>query len=88
MPVPIWEEKPQYTSDAMRARIQGVAEVEAVVLENGTVGELRIHKSLDRIYGLDQRALAAASKWRFKPATLNGVPTKVRVLIVLEFRVR
>ena len=88
MPVPIWEQKPEYTSDAMRARVQGFVEVEAIVLENGSVGDVRITKSLDRVYGLDRQALAAAQKWRFKPATLHGVPTKVRVLILLEFRVR
>ncbi len=85
-PVPILIEKPKYTSEAMRAKIQGVAQVEAVVLENGMVGEVRIHRSLDKVFGLDLEALAAARKWRFRPATNKGVPVKFRVLIELEFR--
>ena len=85
-PVVLHEEKPTYTQDAMRAKIQGVVEVEAVVLASGLVGEVRIHKSLDRVFGLDQEALAAARKWRFRPATYNGQPVPFKVIIQLEFR--
>ena len=85
-PSVLWEEKPKYTSEAMRAKIQGVAEVEAVVLENGLVGEVRIHKSLDKVFGLDAEALIAARKWRFRPATFQGKPVSFKVIIQLEFR--
>jgi protein TonB len=85
-PILLQEEKPKYTSEAMRAKIQGVAEVEAVVLENGLVGEVRIHKSLDKVFGLDLEALAAAKKWRFRPATFQGKPVAFKVIIQLEFR--
>lgn len=81
------EEKPKYTSDAMRAKIQGQVELEIVVLENGTVGDVRVTKSLDRTYGLDQAAMDAAKKWLFK-ASVNkdGTPVATRVGLVLEFR--
>jgi periplasmic protein TonB len=86
-PTPIRSEQPKYTSEAMRAKIQGTAEVEAVVLPNGTVGDVRIMKSLDKQYGLDQEALAAAKKWLFRPGTdKNGQPIPVIVTIILEFR--
>ena len=85
-PVDIWQEKPKYTSEAMRAKIQGVAEVEAVVLENGLIGDVRIHKSLDKVFGLDLEALVAARKWRFRPATFQGKPVPFKVIIQLEFR--
>jgi len=81
------EEKPKYTSDAMRAKIQGQVELEIVVLENGTVGEVRVTKSLDRTYGLDQAAMEAAKKWLFKPGVnKEGLPVPTRVGLVLEFR--
>ena len=85
-PSVLWEEKPKYTSEAMRAKIQGVAEVEAVVLESGLVGQVRIHKSLDKVFGLDLEALQAARKWRFRPATKQGTPVQFVVIIQLEFR--
>ena len=80
------EEKPKYTSDAMRAKIQGQVELEIVVLENGTVGEVRVTKSLDRTYGLDQAAMDAARKWVFLPGKREGVAVATRVGLVLEFR--
>lgn len=85
-PIDLWQEKPKYTSEAMRAKIQGVAEVEAVINEQGLVTEARIHKSLDKVFGLDLEAIAAARKWRFRPATLNGKPVPFKVIIQLEFR--
>ena len=80
------EEKPKYTSDAMRAKIQGQVELEIVVLENGTVGDVRVTKSLDRTYGLDQAAMEAARKWVFLPGKREGVAVATRVGLVLEFR--
>jgi protein TonB len=87
-PTLVREQKPGYTSAAMRARIQGVAEVEAVVLEDGRVGAVRILKSLDKIHGLDQMALDAAKQFVFRPATDKGKPIRYTVRILLEFTVR
>jgi protein TonB len=85
-PTVLREERPKYTSDAMRAKIQGQVELEIIVLENGTVGDVRVTKSLDRSYGLDEAAKEAARRWLFKPGVRNGVPVATRVGLVLEFR--
>ncbi len=85
-PTLVRQEAPKYTSDAMRAKIQGVVELEAVVLPNGTVGDVRITRSLDARYGLDQEAIRAAKAWLFKPGTLKGEPVSVLVTLILEFR--
>jgi protein TonB len=85
-PTLVRQEAPKYTSDAMRAKIQGVVELEAVVLPNGTVGDVRITRSLDARYGLDQEAIRAAKAWLFKPGTLKGEPVAVLVTLILEFR--
>lgn len=85
-PTLLFEEKPKYTQDALRAKIQGVVEIEAIILADGTVGDVRIHKSLDKVFGLDLEALAAARKWRFTPAASNGKPVPFKVIIQLEFR--
>jgi protein TonB len=86
MPAVVREEKPKYTSDAMRAKIQGQVELEIIVLENGTVGDVRVTKSLDRTYGLDQAAMDAAKKWLFRAGEREGVKVATRVGLVLEFR--
>lgn len=83
---------PTYTTEAMRAKIQGVVVLDAVVLPNGTVGDIRIARSLDRSYGLDERAIAAARGWLFQPGTRpdpvtrQRKPVAVLVRLELEFR--
>ncbi|HEX6162689.1 MAG TPA: energy transducer TonB [Vicinamibacterales bacterium] len=79
---------PRYTVDAMQARIQGVALVECVVQVDGTVSDARIIRSLDRRFGLDEEALRAARRWRFRPGLLNGKPVPVVVTIELMFTIR
>jgi protein TonB len=80
------EVKPTYTSEAMRAKIQGDVDLEVIVGENGVVTDVRVTKSLDKVYGLDQAAIAAARQWLFRPGQRNGVPVATRVTLQLSFR--
>lgn len=82
------EVKPQYTADAMRAKIQGTVWLEVVVLPNGTVGDVNVTKSLDKVFGLDAQAIAAAQQWRFAPGTRFGEPVSVLVGLELFFNLR
>jgi protein TonB len=88
MPRVLKEVKPQYTSDAMRAKIQGTVVLEAVVNPDGTVGNVEVIKSLDPTFGLDQEAMRAARQWRFMPGMLKGQPVPVLVTIELTFTLR
>ncbi len=82
------EVKPQYTADAMRAKVQGIVELEAVVLPDGSVGDIRIVRSLDPVFGLDQEAIKAVKQWRFIPGTRFGQPVAVLVGVELQFTLR
>jgi protein TonB len=82
------EVRPQYTAEAMRAKIQGIVVMEAVVLPDGSVGDVRITKSLDPVFGLDQKAIEAAKQWRFIPGKRQGQPVPVLVIIELTFTLR
>ena len=75
----------KFTSEAMRAKIEGIVEVELVVLSDGTVGAARIAKSLDSVHGLDREALSAVRKWLFRPGMLNGKPAPVRTKVTVPF---
>jgi TonB family protein len=77
---------PKYTSEAMRQKIQGVVEIEVVVGVNGRVTSARVIKSLDKSFGLDSQAIAAARKWTFTPGRLNGVAVPTKVTLSLEFK--
>jgi protein TonB len=80
--------KPQYTADAMRAKVQGTVIVECVVLPDGSVGKVEVIKSLDSAFGLDQEAIKAAKQWKFVPGTRFGEPVAVLVTIELTFTLR
>jgi protein TonB len=82
------EVKPQYTADAMRAKIQGTVLLECVVLPDGSVGKVDVVKSLDPTFGLDAEAIKAAKAWRFVPGTRFGEPVAVLVTIELTFTLR
>lgn len=82
------EFKPNYTADAMRAKIQGVVWLEAVVLENGSVGQVRVTRSLDPTFGLDQEAERTVKKWVFAPGTRLGQPVPVLIEIEMSFTLR
>jgi protein TonB len=77
--------QPQFTSAALLAKIQGRVELEAVVLADGTVGEVRVTRSLDQRYGLDSEAIRAAKQWLFRPGTRAGRPVDVLVTLILDF---
>jgi TonB family protein len=83
----IQEVKPQYTSEALRRRIQGTVVLEAIVTADGCPTQIRVVKPLDR-GGLDQEAVAAVAQWRFEPGRLAGTPVDVLVIILIDFVVR
>ena len=84
----VQEVKPNYTADAMRARVEGKVELEIVVLPDGSVGRIRLVRSLDGSYGLDQEAINAVRRWRFEPGRLVGKAVAVRVAVELSFNLR
>jgi periplasmic protein TonB len=88
LPRVIHEVKPQYTPDAMRAKVQGIVWLECVVMPDGSVGSVEVAKSLDSTFGLDQEAVKAAKQWRFVPGTRFGQPVPVLVTIELTFTLR
>ena len=82
------EVKPQYTAQAMRAKIQGEVLLECIVQPDGSVGNVRVVRSLDGAFGLDQEAIKAARQWRFAPGTRQGQPVPVLVTIAIAFTLR
>ena len=80
--------RPEYTAEAMRARIQGTVWLDVVVLPTGEVGDVRVSKSLDQVFGLDEQAIAAARQWRFAPGMRFGEPVAVLVSLELFFNLR
>jgi len=82
------EVKPQYTAQAMRAKIQGTVLLECVVGTDGTVSNIKVVRSLDATFGLDQEAMKAARQWQFAPGTRFVQPVPVLVTIEIAFTLR
>lgn len=80
--------RPNYTAEAMRAKVQGVVRLEGVVLPDGSVGDVKVMRSLDPVFGLDQEAIKAAKQFRFVPGTRFGEPVAVLVSFEIEFTLR
>ena len=87
-PTVVREARPQYTAEALANRIQGTVLLTAVVLPDGTVGDVTVVRSLDTTFGLDAQAVSAAKQWLFSPGIRNGVAVAVRVTIEFTFTVR
>ena len=87
-PVPVFRPDPKYTAEAMRAKVQGEVLVSAVVLPDGSVTNIKIVRSLDQSFGLDEEAKKTVAQWRFRPGTLKGEPVAVSIQVALEFHLR
>jgi periplasmic protein TonB len=88
LPTPLRQVKPGYTAAAMEAGIEGTVRMDAVVLDDGKVGEVKITQSLDMEYGLDTQAVEAIKQWLFRPGTKDGKPVAVRVAIEMTFTLK
>jgi protein TonB len=79
--------RPNYTSEAMRRKIQGTIELELIVGSDGVPYNLRVVRSLD-VGGLDEEAIRAAKEWRFNPGRFGETPVAVMVRLVIDFHLR
>ena len=84
----LYKTQPQYTAEAMRAKIQGMALLSGIVAPDGTLQDIRIARSLDGTFGLDQEAIKCVRQWRFRPGMKSGRPVPVYVTIEVAFNLR
>ncbi len=83
-PVPISRAEPEYTEQARAAKWQGAVLLQVTVDENGVPQNIQVIRPLGM--GLDQKAIEAVQKWRFKPGTKDGQPVPVLANIEVNFR--
>jgi TonB family protein len=88
VPTVIKQVKAEYTSDAQKARIEGMVMLEGVVRPDGKISDVVVIRSLDSTFGLDQHAVSALRQWLFKPGRKNGKDVAVRVQIEMRFTLK
>jgi TonB family protein len=84
-PVVILEKpNPVYTQEARKLGLEGEVLVEVVFPASGPVRIIRVSKGLG--HGLDEAAISAAQRIRFKPATQSGQPVDFPATVHIEFQ--
>ncbi len=76
---------PIYPELARRARLSGQVIVQAVILEDGTVGEIKVLQCDQPGVGFEEAAIEAITQWRYEPARLYGKPVNVYFIVNVEF---
>ena len=76
--------EPEYSEEARKAKWQGTVVLQLVVDEKGMPQQMKVTRSLG--LGLDQKAIEAVAKWRFKPGLKDGKPVPVIATIEVNFR--
>ncbi|MGB7722426.1 MAG: energy transducer TonB [Bryobacteraceae bacterium] len=83
-PVLLWKIEPEYTDEARRAKIQGTVVLHIEVDTRGQAQNITVRQSLG--LGLDERAIEAVRRWRFRPGYRNGKPWVASALVQVNFR--
>ncbi|HPF08945.1 MAG TPA: energy transducer TonB [Candidatus Cloacimonadota bacterium] len=82
-PLPIGSINPVYPEFARKNGIQGTVVLEVEVLKDGSVRNIHVKRSVSG--GLDEAAIEAVRKVRFKPGRSSGQPVDVLLIMPVEF---
>jgi protein TonB len=84
-PVPLFQPEAEFSDEARRAKYQGVCLVGLIVDAQGNPQSVHIVRALGM--GLDEKAMEAVRKYKFKPAMRDGkTPVPVYVNVEVNFR--
>jgi periplasmic protein TonB len=83
-PTVLLKVEPEYSEEARKAKWQGTVVLSLVVDEKGLAQNIKVVRALG--LGLDQKAIEAVEKWRFKPGMKDGHPVPVMATIEVNFR--
>ncbi len=83
-PVIVYRVEPEYSEEARKAKFQGTVVLSIVIDERGVPTNFKVVRPLG--LGLDEKAIEAVQKWRFKPGQKDGRPVAVMATIEVNFR--
>lgn len=76
--------EPEYSEEARQVHLDGTVILKIIIDADGKPRDLQVVRSLG--LGLDEKAIAAVSKWLFRPGTKNGQPVAGPAQIEVNFR--
>jgi len=83
-PSVLFKVDPEYSEEARKAKYSGTVTLAVIVDAEGRARDIHVVKSLGM--GLDEKAIEAVEKWRFKPGMKGGQAVNVRAQIEVNFR--
>jgi TonB family protein len=83
-PAVIQRVAPIYSEEARKAKYSGTVTLGVIVDAEGKARDIHVVRSLGM--GLDEKAIEAVKKWKFRPAMKDGQPVPVRAMIEVNFR--
>jgi TonB family protein len=83
-PVLTYSIPPEYTPDARNAKTEGTVLVNLIVNEKGRPENVHVIRGVGN--GLDEKAVEAVKKYKFKPARENGDPVPVELNVEINFK--
>jgi TonB family protein len=84
-PVALTKGSLQYPPIALRQRIEGIVEVSVLVDERGSVTDAKVTAQAGGKAGLNEAAVEYVRRWKFRPATKEGVVVKVWAPVSVKF---
>ncbi len=83
-PVPIYKPEPEYSEEARKAKYSGTVLLSLVIDEHGNTRDIHVIRPLG--LGLDEKAIEAVARWRFRAAMKAGHPVAVQAQVEVNFR--
>jgi TonB family protein len=80
----IFKVEPEYSEEARKAKYQGTVLLSIVVDDKGMPRDIKVVRSVG--LGLDEKAIEAVQKWRFRPGMRNGKAVPVYATVEVNFR--
>jgi periplasmic protein TonB len=83
-PAPIFAPEAEFSDEARRQKYQGICLVGLIVDAHGLPQNIHVVQRLGM--GLDEKAIEAIRRYRFKPATKDGKPVAAAIVVEVDFR--
>jgi TonB family protein len=82
LPEKITDVRPVYPRVAVTAHVEGVVEIEVVIGATGNVEQAHVVRPVAM---LNEAALEAVRRWKYRPTLINGVPVPVKARVRVTF---
>lgn len=83
-PVLLVKIEPAYSEEARKGKVQGTVVLLVEIDANGRPRDIRVRRPLG--FGLEERAVEAVGRWRFRPAYRDGKPVPCSAQVEVNFK--